>query len=250
MRRMAIDASMARSDHGDSAFYSTQWSMVLAAGRDSPDSEAALAALCEAYWQPLYAYVRRRVADVHRAQDLTQEFFAELLARRIVAVAQPERGRFRSFLLTALQNFLANEGTKARTIKHGGGQRTLSLDFAACDSRRSLEPLDQWTPERLFQRQWVITLLDQVLDRLRRECDAAGKGEQFERLKGLLGGRTPDDSIAEAAAALGLSAEAGRQAVHRLRQRYRELLREEVARTVADPREVDDELGKLFAALG
>jgi RNA polymerase sigma-70 factor (ECF subfamily) len=246
---MPKDSSCSAADRGDARFYTTQWSIVLAAGRDSPDSAEALAALCEAYWQPLYAYVRRRVADLHRAQDLTQEFFAELLARRIVAVAQPERGRFRSFLLTALQNYLANEGAKARTIKHGGGQRTLSLDFAACDSRPSLEPLDHWTPERLFQRQWVITLLDQVLDRLRCECQTEGKSEHFERFKGLLGGRTPDDSITDAATALGLSPEAGRQAVHRLRQRYRELLREEVARTVANPAEVDDELKTLFAAV-
>jgi RNA polymerase sigma-70 factor (ECF subfamily) len=239
-----------QTPQGGSAFYTTQWSVVLAAGRESPDSHQALAALCEGYWQPLYAYVRRRVADVHRAQDLTQEFFAQLLERDVVAVAQPERGRFRNFLLTALQNFLINEANKARTVKHGGEHRVLSLDFAACDSRPSLEPLDQWTPERLYERQWVITLLEQVLQRLRCECEASRKAEQFERLKGLLGGPPPDDSLAAAAAELGLSAEATRQVAHRLRRRYRELLREEVARTVADPSEVDDELKTLFAAIG
>lgn len=239
-----------RENSREDAFYTTQWSVVVAAGRtESPDAESALASLCAAYWPPLYACVRRRITDRHRAQDLTQDFFAQLLERNIVAVARQERGRFRSFLLTALQNFLINEGAKARTQKRGGGRRPLSLDFAAYDSVPSLEPADDWTPERLYERQWAITLLDQVLDRLRNECAAADKQDQFERLKGLLGGRVPDDTLAAAALALGLSAEATRQIARRFRQRYRELLREEVGRTVTDPRDIDDELASLFAAL-
>jgi RNA polymerase sigma-70 factor (ECF subfamily) len=232
-------------------FATTQWSLVLAAGHPSqPDAAAALARLCQAYWYPIYAYVRRRTADVHQAQDLTQEFFVRLLEREVVAVAQPERGRFRSFLLTALKHFLASQWEKAGAAKRGGGQAILSLDFEAGESRISLEPVDDRTPERLFERQWVITLLAHVMDRLEQECAAAGKGEQFEQLKGLLAGRSAELPVAQAAAALGLSEEATRQAAHRLRARYKELLRAEVAQTVARPEEVEDELRGLFAALG
>jgi RNA polymerase sigma-70 factor (ECF subfamily) len=225
--------------------------MVLAAGHPSrPDAAAALANLCRAYWYPIYGYVRRRTADVHRAQDLTQDFFVKLLEREVVAVAQPERGRFRNFLLTTLKNFLASEHERRTAEKRGGGQAVLPLDFAVGESRLSLEPVDDWTPERLFERQWAITLLGHVMTRLQGECAAAGKEAQFEQLKGLLAGRSAEMPVAEAAAALGLTEEATRQAVHRLRGRYRELLRSEVAQTVAGPEEVDDELKRLFAALG
>ena len=236
---------------GDSEFASTRWSLVIAAGRrSSPEAAGALESLCRTYWFPLYAYVRRRVPDRHEAQDLTQEFFSRLLELNHFAVADPERGRFRAFLLTALKHFLTNEWEKSRALKRGGGRAPLSLDFDSGESRLSLEPANDQTPERLFDRQWAITLLDQVLIRLQTERDAAGKGRQFETLKQFLTGGREEASYANVAAELGMSAGAVKVAAHRLRQRYRELLRAEVAQTVAAPEEVDDEIRRLFEALG
>jgi RNA polymerase sigma-70 factor (ECF subfamily) len=235
---------------GAADFASTHWSLVLAAGRRSlPASDQALEALCRGYWYPLYAYARRRLGDLHEAQDLTQEFFARLLEKNILAGAQPERGRFRGFLLTAFKNFLANEGDKARAQKRGGGQAPLPLDFRAGDSRYDLEPSHAWTPERLFERQWALTLLEQVLAALRAEFVADGKEAFFERLKVHLAGETTD-SYASLAAELDMSEGAVKVAVHRLRGRYRDVLRRHVAQTVADPAEVDDEIRRLFEALG
>jgi RNA polymerase sigma-70 factor (ECF subfamily) len=224
--------------------------MVVAAGRRSlPASDQALGALCRAYWFPLYAYARRRLGDVHLAQDHTQEFFSRLLERNILASAQQERGRFRAFLLTAFKNFLVNEGDKARAQKRGGGMPALPLDFRAGDSRYDLEPTDHWAPDRLFERQWALTLLEQVLAALRTEFVADGKEALFEHLKGNLTGEAPAANAA-AAPLLGMSESAIKVAAHRLRQRYRELLRREVAQTVVDPAEVDDEIGRLFESLG
>ena len=239
------------SHAGDSDFASTRWSLVIAAGRrSSPEAAVALEALCRTYWFPLYAYVRRRVSDRHEAQDLTQEFFARLLELNHFAVADPERGRFRAFLLTALKHFLTNEWEKTRALKRGGGRVPLSLDFDAGESRLSLEPASDQTPERLFERQWTITLLDQVLMRLQTEQEVAGKGRQFETLKQFLTGGREEASYADVAEELGMSAGAVKVAAHRLRQRYRELLRAEVAQTVAVPEEVDDEIRRLFETLG
>jgi RNA polymerase sigma-70 factor (ECF subfamily) len=231
-------------------FATTCWSVVLAAGhRSSPDSQRALAALCQSYWYPLYAYVRRRVADVHEAQDLTQEFFSRLLEKDVLAVAQPERGRFRAFLLTALKNFLANEWDKSRAQKRGGGQPVWSLDFASGESRYGMEPAHTTTAERLYERQWTLGLLARVLSQLRAEYAANGKEQLFESLKGFLMGDSESASYDDAGHALGLSAGAVRVAAHRFRQRYRQLLRAEVAQTVADPSEIDDEIRRLFASL-
>ena len=239
------------SHAGDSDFASTRWSLVIAAGRrSSPEAAVALEALCRTYWFPLYAYVRRRVSDRHEAQDLTQEFFARLLELNHFAVAAPERGRFWAFLLTALKHFLTNEWEKTRTLKRGGGRAPLSLDFDAGESRLSLEPASDQTPEWLFERQWTITLLDQVLMRLQTEQEVAGKGRQFETLKQFLTGGREEASYADVAEELGMSAGAVKVAAHRLRQRYRELLRAEVAQTVAVPEEVDDEIRRLFETLG
>ena len=231
-------------------FATTQWSLVVgAAAREQPDAGAALALLCERYWYPLYSYVRRRVADVNEAQDLTQEFFARLLEKNTLAHATPERGRFRAFLLTAIRNFLANEWDRGRAQKRGAGRRRLSLDFDSGESRLHFEPADERSPERIYERQWALLLLELVLQRLAAESAADGKQRQFEILQPtLVGSRTA--SYQQLALELGTTEEAARQAAHRLRKRYRELLREEVQQTLADPGEVDDEIRNLFEVLG
>jgi RNA polymerase sigma-70 factor (ECF subfamily) len=231
------------------AFATTRWSLVAAAaGRESPPAQQALAQLCQAYWYPLYAFVRRRVGSVEQSQDLTQAYFAWLLEKNTVALADPQRGRFRAFLLASLKNFLANEWEKQRTQKRGGGRTVLSLDFEAGESRFRLEPADQLTPERLFEKQWALTLLENVLCELRQEHAAAEKLHQFETLKPFLGGSA--GGYSQAAAQLGMSENAARVAAHRLRQRYKELLRAQIAHTVASPDEVDDEIRRLFDVLG
>jgi RNA polymerase sigma factor (sigma-70 family) len=232
-------------------FQSTRWTLVLAAGhKSSPDSQEALAALCETYWYPLYAYVRRHGAEVHRAQDLTQDFFARLLEKNLLAVAQPERGRFRTFLLSTLKNFLCNEYDKVRAKKRGGDRLVLSLDFEAGESRYQREPAHSLTAERLFERQWALAVLDRVLAQLRAEFAGAGKEPLFDALKAFLTAGRGEASYAAAAEALGMTEGAVRVAAHRLRRRYRELLRAEVAQTVAEPDEIDDEIRRLFETLG
>lgn len=234
-----------------SAFATTRWSLIAGAAQpDSIEARAALEALCRAYWYPLYAYIRRRVGDVHTAQDLTQSFFARLLERGTIAGADPERGRFRAYLLTACKRFLINEWERDRAAKRGGGQTALSLDLNLGESRYSTEPADTLTPERLYERQWAITLLGRVLEQLQAECAAKGKGAQFEQLKGFLGGSGRSRSYAEAAAALGMTESATKVAAHRLRERYRELLRAEIAETVEKPEDVEDEIRGLFEVLG
>lgn len=214
------------------------------------DAQEALAQLCEAYWYPLYAYVRRRGYSAADAQDLTQAFFARLLEKQSLRVADPERGRFRSFLLASLDNFLANEHDRARAQKRGGGRTQLSLDLAAGESRISLEPAHELTPQRLYERQWALTLLELVVRKMEAEYQEAGKARQFELLKNALGGGRERLPYADVATELDTSVENARQAAHRMRRRYRALLREEVARTVADPSDVDEELANLFEALG
>jgi len=232
-------------------FQTTHWSLVLRAGhREDRDADAALAALCQRYWFPLYAYVRRRVADVHEAQDLTQAFFARLLEKQCLAVADPQRGKFRCFLLASLKHFLANEWKRGHARKRGGGVRPLRLDLEVGESRVSLEPVDDVTPERLFERQWVLTLLDVVMRRLQDEYESSGKAKQFEQLKEALTSDRQRLPYAALAAELKMSEEAARQAASRLRKRYRELLREEVSQTLAEPEDVDDEIRSLFEVLG
>lgn len=233
------------------AFNTTRWSLVLAAGhKSSPDADAALAELYERYWFPVYAYIRRRVVDAHQAEDLTQEFLCRLNEKNTWAVADPARGRFRSFLLTAAKNFLASEWKREAAQKRGGGARTLPLDFAWGESRLSRHPADTNTPEAEFDRRWALALLERVLSRLEAESSASGKGGQFGVLKQFLAGGRGQTSLAEAAAELNMSEGAIKTAAHRLRRRYRELLREEIAHTVASPEEVDDEIRSLFDALG
>jgi RNA polymerase sigma factor (sigma-70 family) len=232
------------------AFVTTHWSVVLTARRsDTTRAQAALARLCQAYWYPLYAYVRRRGYGPHDAQDLTQEFFARLLAQNWLAQADRERGRFRTFLLAALSHFLANEWDKARTQKRGGAVELVPLQLDNAETRYGQEPADPRTPEQCFERRWALALLDEVLNRLRQEQVAAGAGELFDTLKPCLAGSRAAQPYAALAASLGMTEGAVKVAVHRLRQRYRQLLREEIANTVASPAEVDAEMHHLFAVL-
>lgn len=208
-----------------------------------------MASLCEAYWYPLYAYVRRRVADVHEAQDLTQAFFAELLAKNYVASAASERGRFRAFLLTALKHFLGKEWEKARARKRGGGKAPIPLDFESGDSRFRIEPSCGLTAEQVYDREWAVALLDRIMQRLESECARASKAKQFQELKSFLIGEHSGVTYGDVAANLGMTEAAVKMATHRMRRRYRELLREEIAETVNEPEEVEDEIRNLFTML-
>lgn len=222
--------------------------MLTAGHGSSPQAGRALEELCRAYWYPLYAYVRRRGHSPHEAEDLTQEFFARLLAKNYLAAVDREKGKFRSFLLASLKHFLANEWDRARAAKRGGGQPHLSLDIQTAETRYRSEPADDLTAEKLLDRQWALALLDQVLSRLQAEFVADGKKKQFDELKVWLTEGKGATSYAEAAAKLGTTEGAVKVAVHRLRRRYRELLREEISHTVATPAEIEEEIRHLFAA--
>lgn len=231
-------------------FATTRWSLVAAAQDPAaPESRQALADLCAAYWYPVYAYVRRRGHDHHRAQDLTQAFFARLLEKNDLADADRTRGRFRSFLLTACQHFLANQHDHAKAKKRGGGRSHVALDFGGADDRYAREPAHDDTPERLFDRRWALDLLDRALAELRTEYEESGRGKLFEALKGTLTGGA-DAAYAELARSLDMTEGAVKLAVHRLRQRYRDRLRAAIAETVEKPEDVDEEVRDLFAALG
>ena len=205
--------------------------MVVAAGdENSPRTNEAMEILCRAYWYPLYAYVRRKGYGSDEAQDLTQEFFARLLARNYLSVADRNKGRFRSFLLGSLEHFLAREWTKAHAQKRGGGQAVLSLDETDAENRYLLEPSHELTAEKIYARRWATTLLNQAMSRLREECLATHKGDLFEKVEGFLSGEKGEASYADIAAALKTSEGAIKVAVHRLRQRYGELVRAEIAK--------------------
>jgi RNA polymerase sigma-70 factor (ECF subfamily) len=235
---------------GAAGFALTHWSVVLAAGRsDSTQARDALERLCRTYWFPIYAFVRRQGHSPHDAQDLTQEFFARLLAKHYLADADRAKGRFRSFLLASLKHFLANEWDKARAQKRGGGQVMIPIDIKTAETSCGFEPADDSTPDKIFERRWALTLLDQVLRRLRDEYVRDGKERLFEQLKPTLTEASRSVPYAEIATRLGTSEGAVKGAVHRLRQCYRELLRAEIADTVASPAEIDDEIRNLFAAL-
>lgn len=231
-------------------FATTHWSMVLRAGRnDTAGAVEALARLCQVYWFPLYAQVRRRGYSAHDAQDLTQGFFARLLANDTLAHADPARGRFRSFVLTALKNFLNDEWEKSRAIKRGGGALPVSIDVDAAERQFHAEPAEAFSPDRAFDRQWAVILLETVLTRLEQEYRTAGKGAHFVVLKQALTGASDAQPYAQLAVALGATEGAVKVAVHRLRRRYRELLEAEIAQTVASPEEAVAELQYLFQAL-
>lgn len=231
-------------------FATTHWSVVLAAGqRDTPQSAAALERLCSTYWYPLYAYLRRWGSNPEEAQDLTQEFFARLLAKDYLAKADPQKGKFRTFLLAGLKNLVCDELDKAGRLKRGGGQAVISIDEQAAEGRYGLEPVDELTPERLFERSWGTTLLERVASRLREEYVAAGKGELYEQLTEFRLDASEQRAYAEVAAVLGLSESAVKSAIRRMRQRHHQLVREEIAQTVADPSEVDEEIRYLLGVM-
>jgi RNA polymerase sigma-70 factor (ECF subfamily) len=232
-------------------FANTRWSLVAAAGHGNSDAaRQALATLCQLYWYPLYAYARRQLSTAEDAQDMTQAFFAELLEKDYLQAADPQRGRFRSFLLTAFKHFLSRQRERAHARKRGGGRSPLSLDFQAGESRYHLEPADHETPETIYERRWALAVLEQALSRLRREMAGAGKEKLFECLKGALAGEGLQESYARIARELGLSEPAVKVVVYRLRRRYQELLRAEIGQTVTSPEEVEEELRDLFAAVG
>jgi RNA polymerase sigma-70 factor (ECF subfamily) len=223
---------------------------VFTAGRsDTTRAQEALAKLCQTYWYPLYAYVRRRGHSPEDAQDLTQEFFARLLEKNWVGNADQTKGRFRSFLLSAMNHFLADEWDKARAQKRGGGVPLMPLQFDTAETRYSREPADSTTPERSFERRWALTILDEVLHRLRSEYQQEGKADLFADLHPCLVGERTAQPYAELAVKLGVCEGTVKAAVHRLRQRYRQLLRDEIANTVAEADEVDEELRHMFAVL-
>ena len=210
-----------------------------------------MATLCETYWYPLYAFLRARGYDAENAQDLTQAFFTRLLEKGIIRHADPARGRFRSFLLASLRNFAANEHGREVARKRGGGAPILSLEMDTAENRFQMEPASDETPERVFDRLWALTLLDQVMSRLQAETAARGhKASPFDRLKPYLTGDEPQLSYAQTASDLGMSEGAVKVAVHRLRSRFRELVRDEIAQTVSSPEEVEVELRHLWSAVG
>jgi RNA polymerase sigma-70 factor (ECF subfamily) len=232
-------------------FATTRWSVVLsAAHRSSPESDAALETLCRAYWYPLYAYTRRRGYSSDDARDLTQEFFARLLENRFLASVDRAKGKFRSFLLASLKHFLANEWDKAHAQKRGGGKAPISIDAGVAECSYRLEPAYGITAEKVFERRWALTLLEQVLRRLRAEYVSSGKDHLFEALKAALVDPGEAAGYRDIGCALGMSEGAVKVAVHRLRKRYRELLVDEIAQTVASPADVDDELHALLASVG
>jgi RNA polymerase sigma-70 factor (ECF subfamily) len=232
---------------GAREFHTTRWSVVVSAQGGRSGARVALEKLCQAYWYPLYAYVRRQGMGVHDAQDLTQEFFARLLEKGWLAGVDREQGRFRSWLLAAMKHFLANEWNRARTQKRGGGAMLFSFDELDAENRLRHEPATD-SPEQIYDRRWAMTLLDQVMARLRTEMAGAGKLAHFEALKFCLTGEK--SGYAEVGARLGMTEGAVKVAVHRLRERYRALLRAEIAATVTTEEETDDELRALLAALG
>lgn len=231
-------------------FGATRWSLVLAAGQShSPETADALEKLCRAYWYPLYAFVRRHGYREHEAQDLTQDFFTRLLEKCALRAADQTKGKFHSFLLAAMKNFLANEWDRSQALKRGGGQAIISIDQQTAEERYQLEPMDESTPERLYERRWADAVIGQVLARLRGEFDSAGKTGRYDALKSHLTGERGAVSYAEVALRLGVSEQGVKSAVHRMRQRFGELMREEIGQTVADSRGIESEMRHLLAAL-
>ncbi len=222
---------------------------MLAAGEhESPQAAEALEKLCRTYWYPLYAYVRRSGHSPEDAQDLTQAFFARLLARDSFAHVRSQKGKFRSFLLTALRHFLSDQWSQARAAKRGGGAEVLSLDALEAEGRYRLEPVERLDAEKIYERRWAMTLLEQALNQLRAESTATGKTKLFEALESLVAGES-DISCGEVAVKLGLSESAVKSTLHRLRERYRALVGEEIAHTVAEPAEIEAEVRYLISVV-
>ena len=236
---------------GGSRFRTTHWSMVLSAG-DSGDplSREALSTLCQMYWHPVYAFVRRKGYDPDTAQDLTQGFFLFLLEKNTIKTARPDKGKFRSFLLVVLKRYLTNEWKRQRAEKRGGGSASLTFSFEDAERRYALEPVDRDTPETIFEKQWIRTLIHNSLQRLKREMNSSGKPERTEPLTSILTGSGDGAPYVEVARKLGMSESALKVSIHRTRRRFGSMLREEVAQTVSEPSLVEEELSYLFSAGG
>ena len=241
-----IDSS---AQNGAVAFTTTHWSVVLTAQDESPAAQEALEKLCRTYWRPIYSFIRRQGAGREEAEDFTQGFFALLLERRDLDAVRKEKGRLRSYLLTSLKHFLASEQRRAMTVKRGKGQRLIPLEELKANERGEMEPADPLSADRLYERRWALTLMEQVLRRLKDEYCEAGNAALFDSLKQLLPDELGTPSRAEIALQLGMTDNALRQAFHRFRQCYQLLLREEIGHTVAIASDVEDELRHLISVL-
>jgi RNA polymerase sigma-70 factor (ECF subfamily) len=245
----SVDESKETTNRPVEVFATTRWTVVLAAGRpEAPRAAAALEELCQTYWYPLYVYVRRQTTTREDAEDLTQAFFAKFLEKNYLEGLSSDKGKFRAFLLVSLKHFLANEWDRANRQKRGGGVANLSLDWQDADTRYQINPADSLSPDKLYDRAWAVTLLGRVVTRLRAESDSEGKARVFDQLKPFLTADKGTIPYATAAAALGWTEGAVRVAVHRLRRHYRELLRDEIAQTLADPTQAETELQSLMSA--
>jgi RNA polymerase sigma-70 factor (ECF subfamily) len=247
---LSTEPTQKTSHAGGGIFATTHWTVVLAAGRGgSQQAEVALEELCRTYWYPLYAYVRRHGHAREDAEDLTQGFFARLLEKNYLEGVTSERGKFRAFLLVALKRFMANEWDRANRQKRGGGVVPLSLDWQDAETRYQINPADHLSPDKLYDRAWAVVVLERVITRLRDEHSGDGKGELYEQLKSFLMMGASEIPYGRAATDLKMTEGAVRVAVHRLRKRYREMLREEIAQTLANPASADEEMQALFSAL-
>ena len=247
----ALEQKLTGASGHNGQFQTTHWSIVIAAGpNDSDAAAAAMATLCQTYWHPLYMYIRRLGHGPEDAKDLTQEFFARLLAKDYLKAVDRAKGKFRSFLLTAVKRFLANQWDRANRQKRGGGMEVLSMESEDFEGRHPSGLVDDRTPDKVFEQRWATVLLEQVFSRLSAELAAEGKENLFQELRGFLTGETDGNSYPETARRLEMSEGTVRVNVHRLRQRYRQLLRLEIAHTVDSPEGIDDEIRCLFAALG
>jgi RNA polymerase sigma-70 factor (ECF subfamily) len=239
-----------RRPYPGGVFATTHWSVVLAAKEsNTPGADEAMEKLCRAYWPPIYAYIRRERHNATDAQDLTQEFFARLLAKDYLQHLRHQEGKFRSFLLTILKHFLSDERDKAGAQKRGGGKTFVSLDETSAEERYLDAPVNGLSPDQMFDRRWAQRVMERALTRLREEYVAGGKGALFEQLKDIQLGEHGETSYAEIGARLGMAEGAVASAVHRLRKRHREILRKEIAQTVARPEEIDQEIRNLLAIL-
>jgi RNA polymerase sigma factor (sigma-70 family) len=245
------DAPLGLAGPGPRSFETTRWSLVVSAGQvGTPESKEALATLCGLYWYPIYLFVRRRGYGADEALDLTQGFFTRLLEKNDLAFADRARGRFRSWLLGCLKHFLANEWDRANAQKRGGGRSVLSIDAEDAEGRYSREPSHDLTPERIYDRRWALTMLDQTLGTLRDECKQNGKTKLFDALKPALAGQGRDEGYSQIGEQLGMTEGAVKVAAHRLRARYRDILRIRISETVDTEQAVDEEIKDLFNALG
>jgi RNA polymerase sigma factor (sigma-70 family) len=244
-----ISSAGLRGENGAAVFTTTHWSVVLEAQGKSPAAQDALEKLCRTYWRPVFSFIRRQGVGIEEAEDLTQGFFALLLERRDFDAVRREKGRLRSYLLTSVKHFLASEQRRAMAVKRGRGQRWVPFDELSGKQRDEIEPADSLTADRLYERRWALTLMEQVLRRLKDEYEIAGNAALFDWLKQLLPDEPGAPSRAEIATRLGMTENAVRQALHRFRHSYQILLREEISHTVAIASDIEDELRHLIAVL-